>query len=100
MFFDTHTHLGSHKFDSDLPQILERARAAGVSRMMAPATDLPNARKLLALAENEPDVRVAVGIHPCDADTVTDAKFTEELRALIARGGIGRVNVRTAFIHR
>lgn len=82
MFFDTHTHLGSHKFDSDLPQILERARAAGVSRMMAPATDLPNARKLLALAENEPDVRVAVGIHPCDVDSVSGEAWVSELREL------------------
>lgn len=82
MFFDTHTHLGSHKFDSDLPQILERARAAGVTRMMAPATDLPNARKLLALAENEPDVRVAVGIHPCDVDSVSGEAWINELREL------------------
>lgn len=82
MFFDTHTHLGSHKFDSDLPQILERAREAGVTRMMAPATDLPNARKLLALAENEPDVRVAVGIHPCDVDSVCGDSWVNELREL------------------
>ena len=82
MFFDTHTHLGSHKFDDDLPSILDRARAAGVTRMMAPATDLPNARKLLAIAEKEPDVRVAVGIHPCDVDTVSGEDWIEELREL------------------
>lgn len=82
MFFDTHTHLGSHKFDEDLPAILDRARAAGVTRMLAPATDLSNARKLLALAEKEPDVRVAVGIHPCDVDTVTGEAWIHELRDL------------------
>lgn len=82
MFFDTHTHLGSRQFDTDLPAVLERARAAGVSRMVAPATDLENARKLLALAENEPDVRVAVGIHPCDVDTVSGDAWVEELRTL------------------
>ncbi|MFC5453589.1 TatD family hydrolase [Prosthecobacter fluviatilis] len=82
MFFDTHTHLGSRQFDGDLPAVLERARAASVSRMVAPATDLKNAGKLLALAENEPDVRVAVGIHPCDADTVSGDAWVEELRTL------------------
>lgn len=82
MFFDTHTHLGSHKFEEDLPAILDRARAAGVTRMMAPATDLPNARKLLALAEKEPDVRVAVGIHPCDVDSVSGENWIKELRDL------------------
>lgn len=82
MFIDTHTHLGSHKFDSDLQEILERARAAGVTRMMAPATDLANARKLLAIAEKEPDVRVAVGIHPCDVDSVSGEGWIAELREL------------------
>lgn len=82
MFFDTHTHLGSSRFDDDLPAVLERARAAGVSRMVAPATDLENARKLLAIAENEPDVRVAVGIHPCDANSVAGTAWIDELRRL------------------
>lgn len=83
MFFDTHTHLGSRQFDSDLPAVLQRARAAGVTRMVAPATDLDNARKLLALVENEPDVRVAVGIHPTDVDSVAGKPgWLEELRAL------------------
>lgn len=82
MFFDSHTHLGSSRFDEDLPAVLDRARAAGVTRMVAPATDLENARKLLALVENEPDVRVAVGIHPCDADSVTGTAWIDELRDL------------------
>ena len=82
MFFDTHTHLGSRQFDNDLPAVLERARAAGVTRMVAPAVDLENARKLLAIAEMEPDVRVAVGIHPCDADSVTGMAWIDELREL------------------
>ena len=82
MFFDTHTHLGSRQFDGDLPAVLERARAAGVTRMVAPATDLENARKLLALAEHEPDVRVATGIHPCDADSVSGEDWINELREL------------------
>ncbi|MCF7784971.1 MAG: TatD family hydrolase [Prosthecobacter sp.] len=82
MFFDTHTHLGSKQFDGDLPAVLERARAAGVTRMVAPATHLENARKLLAIAENESDVRVAVGIHPCDADSVIGESWINELREL------------------
>jgi len=82
MFFDTHAHLGSQKFDADLPAVLQRAREAGVSRMVAPAVDLENARKLLAIAEKEPDVRVAVGIHPCDVDRVSGEAWISELREL------------------
>jgi TatD DNase family protein len=39
--------------------------------MVAPAVDLVNAREVLAIAEREADVFAAVGIHPCDVDTVT-----------------------------
>lgn len=80
MFFDTHTHLGSRKFETDLPQVLARARAASVTRMLAPATDLANARKLIAIAEAESDVRVAAGIHPCDVDSVSGDDWIAELR--------------------
>lgn len=96
MFFDTHTHLGSHKFDTDLPDIISRARAAGVTRMLVPATDLANARKCLAIAEHEPDVRVAVGIHPCDVDTVSGDAWIEELRELARHpkvAGIGEIGL-------
>ena len=82
MFFDTHTHLGSRQFEQDLAEVLARARAAGVSRMLAPATDLENARVLLALAEREPDIRVAVGVHPTDVDSVSGEAWVGELREL------------------
>lgn len=79
---DTHTHLGSRQFAADLPEVLARARAAGVAAMVAPAVDLANARAVLDIAEREPDVYAAVGIHPCDVDSVTGDDWVEELRAL------------------
>lgn len=82
MLTDTHTHLGSRQFDADLPAVLQRARAAGVTRMIAPAVDLENTRKLIAIAENEPDVRLAAGIHPCDVDSVSGDAWIDELRTL------------------
>jgi TatD DNase family protein len=91
MFFDTHTHLGSHKFDADLPEIIARARAAGVTEMMVPATDLDNARKCLKIAENEPDVRVAIGVHPCDVDTVSGEGWLAELRTLAAHPKVAAI---------
>ncbi|MBK8093951.1 MAG: TatD family hydrolase [Verrucomicrobiaceae bacterium] len=82
MLTDTHTHLGSRQFDADLPAVLERARAAGVTRMIAPAVDLENTRKLIAIAEQEPDVRIAAGIHPCDVDSLQGESWIDELRQL------------------
>lgn len=82
MFFDTHTHLGSRQFDADLDTVLARAAVAGVTRMLAPAVDMENTRKLLALSANLPQVRVAAGIHPCDVDGVSGEAWLDELRAL------------------
>jgi TatD DNase family protein len=84
MWTDSHTHLGSHRFSTDLVDVITRARAAGVSRMLVPATDLANARHCLAIAEIQPDIRVAVGVHPCDVDQVPpgSSKWIHELRAL------------------
>lgn len=79
---DTHTHLGSRQFVGDLPEVLARARAAGVAAMVAPAVDLDNARLVLSIAEREPDVFAAVGIHPCDVDSVSGDDWVEELRVL------------------
>jgi len=79
---DSHTHLGNRRFADDLEGVLIRARAAGVAAMVAPAVDLVNAREVLAIAEWEADVFAAVGIHPCDVDTVTGEAWVEELREL------------------
>ncbi len=79
---DSHTHLGNRRFADDLEGVLIRARAAGVAAMVVPAVDLVNAREVLEIAESEADVFAAVGIHPCDVDSVTGEGWVEELREL------------------
>jgi len=79
---DSHTHLAHRQFQSDLPAVIDRARAAGVSAMVVPAVDLTNARDGLAICEREAEVYAAVGIHPCDVDSVSGEGWLEELREL------------------
>jgi TatD DNase family protein len=73
---DSHCHLDFEDFRDDLPAILERARAAGIMAMVCVGAggDLETAERAAALAEREPDVYAAVGIHPHDA-----AKLTPEM---------------------
>ena len=40
MLIDTHSHLFLEEFSDDLPQVMERARQAGVSRIYMPNIDL------------------------------------------------------------
>ena len=66
-FYDTHAHLSDPGFASDLPALLDRARAAGVSRIVTIGIDLETSRRCVALAEQHTDVYAAVGWHPSDA---------------------------------
>ena len=65
--FDTHAHLHFPEFAGDLDAVLDRARAAGVRRMLTIGTDVATSRAAVALAAREPDVWAAVGIHPHEA---------------------------------
>jgi TatD DNase family protein len=92
--FDTHAHLHFPQFADDLPAVLARARAAGVRRLVTIGTDVETSSAALALAEREPDVWAAVGIHPHDAAGGDEAALAEIARLavvprVVAVGEIG-----------
>jgi TatD DNase family protein len=64
IFFDTHAHLDDERFAQDLPQVIERAQAAGIQKINCIATDLDSSRKAIQLAETYPNVYAAIGWHP------------------------------------
>jgi TatD DNase family protein len=78
---DSHTHLDSCAPDDAL--LVERARAAGVGRMLTVGMDEGSNRRALAAAERFGAVRAAVGRHPNAAAGFDDAA-AEDLRALAA----------------
>jgi TatD DNase family protein len=61
---DTHTHLDSEDFDSDRAAVIERAKAAGVERMIAIAVTSDSSAAVVTLAAENDAVYAAVGIHP------------------------------------
>ena len=64
---DSHCHLDFPDFTDELPQVIARAHAAGVSRMVTICTRLRNAPAVRALAEANPSVFFAAGTHPMSA---------------------------------
>ncbi|MDX1689311.1 MAG: TatD family hydrolase [Candidatus Promineifilaceae bacterium] len=64
MLFDTHCHLDFERFDEDRDEVVARAAAAGVTRIVVPALDLENAPVVLDLADRYEAVYAAVGVHP------------------------------------
>jgi TatD DNase family protein len=75
--FDTHAHLHFPSFAEDLDDVMARARAAGVRRMVTIGTDRETSEAAVALAERDPDVWATVGLHPHDAEAGDDALFAD-----------------------
>lgn len=64
---DSHCHLDFPDFNGELPDILSRARAAGVTRMVTICTRLKNEPTVRAIAEAHEGVFYAAGTHPMSA---------------------------------
>ncbi len=84
MLIDTHCHIFSDQFAADQAATLDRARAAGVTRMINIGYDLPSSALAIALAQAQPMVWATVGIQPHYALSTTEADL-ERLRALLGQ---------------
>jgi TatD DNase family protein len=78
---DSHTHLTSCAPPPE--ELVAAAERAGVSRMLTIGSDGDSCRAALQLAEDFPQVHVAIGRHPNHATGFDDADLAE-LRALAA----------------
>jgi TatD DNase family protein len=70
--YDTHAHLSDPGFEAELPQLLERARVAGVEKIVTIATDFQTSARAIQIAELYPQVYAVVGWHPSDASKAPD----------------------------
>jgi len=91
---DTHCHLTMKAFNKDREQVIERAKQAGVNKIVVPGLDLPSSEKAVSLAKDNPSLYVAVGLHPHNASS-WNAESRENLISLakskqvVAIGEIG-----------
>ena len=82
-FYDTHAHLDYPDFQPDFADVLARARAVGITRMISIGTNFESSRRAVALAETHEEIFAVVGWHPSDAlDAPEDVRPT--LRELAA----------------
>jgi TatD DNase family protein len=97
---DTHCHLDLPDFRLDLDDVIQRAKDAGVERIIVPGIDVLSSRRAVEIAGKYPEVFAAVGIHPHAADKATDAdikeirKLATENDKIVAIGEIGLDNYR------
>lgn len=74
---DTHCHLYWNKFDSDRADVIARAQAAGLIRLLVPGLDSKSSRDAVRLAEEYPSVYAAVGFHPTDLEEFSEQSFAQ-----------------------
>src|SRR5688500_9013608 len=65
-FYDTHAHLDYPDFANDLPQVVERACAAGIAKIISIGTTVDSSRRAIELSERFPEVFAVIGWHPTD----------------------------------
>ena len=67
VFYDTHAHLAYPDLSAELPELLRRAHAAGIDRIITIGTDAESSQRCVELAEQHEEVYAVVGWHPSDA---------------------------------
>jgi TatD DNase family protein len=80
-FFDTHAHLDYPDYAADLADVVARAQAAGIEKIISIGTDLESSRRAIQLAEKYQNVYAVIGWHPSNAHEAP-ADIRAALRAL------------------
>lgn len=81
LFFDTHAHLDFPEFGENVEQVVSRAEAAGIGRIITIGTTLEGSQRAVEIAEKFPQVFAVVGWHPSYV-TSAPSSLPQELRVL------------------
>ncbi len=94
MLIDTHAHLAFKDFNEDIDEVIQRAKDAGVEKIINTACDLESCEKVFEMQEKYPFLYPSLGLHPYDSELLTDellAKWREILSSgkVVAIGETG-----------
>ncbi len=87
MLIDTHCHLDFPEFDADRETVVAEAASSGVAYIINVSSSVEGARRALEVSARFPGVFAVVGVHPHEADTVTQ----EDLREISGLAGSAKV---------
>lgn len=82
MLIDTHAHLYAEQFDQDRDAMIQRAKNAGLDRILLPNIDLSSIDGMLQLSEDYPEFCYPMmGLHPCSVQQ----GFQKDLQEIFER---------------
>jgi TatD DNase family protein len=76
MWTDTHAHLAEADYDTDRDIVIQRAKAAGIGRIVLIGCGIAGAQRALALAETDALFKAVVGFHPEEALTISEQDWS------------------------
>lgn len=74
---DTHAHLAESDFEKDIQEVIDRAKANDVKRIILIGCQIEGAKRALTLAKKDPIFKVAVGFHPEDVLNLIQTEWDE-----------------------
>lgn len=73
--FDSHVHLDDEQFDIDREELIQALPALGVAKTVNVGADMRSSGASIALADKYDFIYAAVGVHPHDCESVTEADY-------------------------
>lgn len=94
---DTHAHLDGEEYAEDLPQVIQRAKEAGITKVFLPAIHLESVESILKVCDRYPDFAYPmVGLHPeevkddfRDVLSTMKSNYLQSSHSFIAIGEVG-----------
>ncbi|MBD8071029.1 TatD family hydrolase [Bacillus sp. PS06] len=95
MLIDTHAHLNALQYEEDVEEVIERALAEGVSRIVVVGFDRDTITKAMELIDQYDFIYATIGWHPVDAIDMTDEdlEWIEKLSEHPKVVGIGEMGL-------
>ena len=78
---DTHAHYDDIKFDTDRDELLAKILDESVEKIINIGCDIKSSEYSVMLSKKYPEISAAVGIHPENADTISE-DYIEKLKKL------------------
>ncbi len=95
MIIDTHAHLMFKQFKGKIPDIISRAKDAGVGKIINVGCDFESSAQAVAMLEMDECLYATLGLHPYDSEQATEElmaaweKLCNENKRIVAIGECG-----------
>ena len=92
MLIDSHTHLYSEEFDSDIDQVIQRANEAGIQKFYLPAIDSSYTERMLNLEAKYPQQMFPMmGLHPTSVKPESYESELEQVKSWLDKRNFSAV---------